>query len=76
MGVLKSTFCGSGSDCGLSSWFSVGFGVVESLQVNANDTFATYYNISVCLYVCTIHSAHNNPLIIILYLITIAFSRR
>ena len=73
LGVSKSTFCDSGSDSGLSSWFSVGFGVVESLQVNANDTFATFYHISVCLYVCTIHSAHNNPLIIILYLITIAF---
>ena len=61
---------------GLVFWFSVGFGVVECLQVNANDIFATYHHISVCLYVCTIHSAHNNPLIIILYLITIAFRRR
>ena len=76
MGVSKSTFCGSGSDSGLSFWFSVGFGVVESLQVNADDTFATCHHISVCLYVFTIHSAHNNPLIVILYLITIAFRRR
>jgi len=60
----------------LSCWFSVGFGVVESLQVNANDTFAIYYHISVCLYVCTIHSAQKIQLIIILYLITIAFRHR
>ncbi len=52
------------------------FDVVVTLQVNANDTFATYYHISVCLYVYTIYSAHNNPLIIILYLITIAFRCR
>ena len=62
-----------GSKSGLSCWIFVSFGVVITLQVNANETFATYYHVSVCLYVYTIHSAHNNPLIIILSLITIAF---
>jgi len=74
--VSKFTFCGSGSNSRLSSGNLMGFGVVITLQVNANDTFATFYHISVCLYVNTIHSAHNNPLIIILSLITIAFRCR
>ena len=67
---------GSGSKGGLTSGILLGSGVVIALQVNANDTFATYYHVSVCLYVNTIHSAHNNPLIIILSLITTAFRRR
>ena len=41
LGVSKLTFCSSGSVSGLKFWFLVGFGVIESLQVNANDTFAT-----------------------------------
>ena len=64
------------SKSGLSCWILVGFGVVVTLQVNAYDSFATNYHIFVCLYVYSIYSAHNNPLIIILYLITIAFRRR
>jgi len=38
--VSKSTFFGSGSKSGLSCWILVGFGVVVTLQVNANVTFA------------------------------------
>ena len=61
LGVSKSTFCGSGSKSGLTSGILVGFGVVITLQVNANDTFETYFHVPVCLYVNTIHSPHNNP---------------
>ena len=76
LGASKSTFFGSSSKSGLSFWILVGFGVVVTLQVNANDTFAAYIHVCVCLYVYTIYSVHDNPLIIILYLITIAFRRR
>jgi hypothetical protein len=76
LSVSKSTFFGLGSKGGLTCGISVGSSVVIALQVNKNDTFATYYCVSVCLYVNTIHSAHNNPLIVILSLITTAFRRR
>ena len=76
LGASKSTFFVSGSISGLSCWISVGFDVVDTLQVNAYDTFATNDHTFACLFVYTIYFENNNPLIIILYLITIAFRRR
>ena len=58
MGASKSTFFGLGSESGLSCGILVGFGVVVTLQVNANDTFAAYIHVCVCLYVYTIYSVH------------------
>ena len=49
--MSKSTFFVSGSISGLSCWILVGFCVVDTLQVNAYDTFATNDHISACLYV-------------------------
>ncbi len=43
--VSMLTFCDSGPKSGLSYWIFVDFGVVITLQVNANDIFATYYHV-------------------------------
>ena len=50
-GCVKVDIFVSGSISGLSCWILVGFCVVDTLQVNAYDTFATNDHISACLYV-------------------------